>query len=153
MSRLDGKSLGGRLTAKATIEKAAAGVALKGELIIDDAKLEALAGAPPARSASGPVSLSTTFAGQALTPATLVSALKGKGEIALGAAEIGGFHPAPVAAVAEAGIEGKVEREGEPLAKALREAALQGTTKLGPRKLAVEIADGERALGSSQSIG
>ena len=54
VSRLDGKSLGGRLTAKATIEKAAAGVALKGELIIDDAKLEALAGAPPARSASGP---------------------------------------------------------------------------------------------------
>ena len=147
VSRLDGKSLGGRLTAKATIEKAAAGVALKGELIIDDAKLEALAGAPPARSASGPVSLSTTFAGQALTPATLVSALKGKGEIALGAAEIGGFHPAPVAAVAEAGIEGKVEREGEPLAKALREAALQGTTKLGPRKLAVEIADGAARIG------
>lgn len=146
VNRLEAGALGGKIAARLTLAKAAAGVDLKGDLRLDGVKLDALA-TQGGRPLTGTATVSADFGGQALSAGALVAAIKGKGEIVLSAAQIGGFRAALVSGVAEAAIEGKGEREGEGLARALREASLLGMTTLGSRKVPVEIADGAARVG------
>ncbi len=142
VSHLDGEGLQGRAKASFALERQPAGVSLNGKLEMSGIKLEALNGVEETRRARGEAAFVADVTSTGLTPASLVSAMKGKGELRLADAEIAGFAPAPLAAVSDAVLAGKVEREGEGLSRALREAFAQGTLKIGGQKLPFEVADG-----------
>ena len=144
VSRLEGKALGGRLSATLTLEKAAAGAELSGRVAITDGRLEALGARDPGAvsRARGPVSLELDFNSKALGPLGLVSALGGKGEAKIGAAEIEGLSPASIALVADGALAGRIEATGEALRGAISAELHRGRLPLGPSEIPVEIVDG-----------
>lgn len=148
VSRLEGAALGGRLTGSGVIEKAAAGAEVSGSFSLDGARIEALGGGGKSR-ARGPVSLKLGFAGQALSPRGLVGALKGKGEVMLGAAEIDGLAPDAVERAAEAVLAGRVGVAGEGLVAAIRRELGQGRLPLGPSAIPIAIVDGALRLAAT----
>lgn len=142
VSKMEGDALQGRAKAGFEIERQTVGAGLKGRLEMSGVKLDALNSVEEVRRARGEAALVADVTSTGLTPASLVAAMKGKGELRLADAEIAGFAPAPLAAVSEAVLAGKVEREGEGLTRALRDALAQGALKIGSQKLSLEIADG-----------
>lgn len=142
VASLTGGALGGSLTSQLTIEKAPAGVGLVGSLKIATAPAAPQAGGEAGISSS----LSVDFSGRALSPAALMTDLKGKGELALGDVTLTGMGPGPVAATAEAGLYGKGPSSGEALSQALKAALKQGQVRLGALKIPVQISDGSLRL-------
>ncbi|MFA5949817.1 MAG: AsmA family protein [Hyphomicrobium sp.] len=142
VGNLTGKALGGRLASQLDFEKAAAGAGLKGELRIDVAsKPDAAVGTPGDVAA-----FSIDFSGRALSPAALISALDGKGEVSVGNAAISGMSPAAVSTVIEAGLAGKGPVGGEPLVEAIKTGLRQGELKLGKVAIPLKIHDGALRL-------
>ncbi len=144
LTDLSGRVLGGRLNGRLALEKAqGAGVALAGALRMDDVQLEAIAGKA---AASGTAGLSLQFSGRGLSPQALVAALQGKGEIALGAAQLHRFSPSALPLTIDGLLDGTIEVAGEALKKRLREGLANGTLTLPPNKLAIQIGDGALKL-------
>ncbi|MEW5962197.1 MAG: AsmA family protein [Pseudomonadota bacterium] len=148
VSRLEGVALGGRLTGSGVIAKAAAGAEVSGSLSLDGARIEALAGGARSR-ARGPVSLKLGFTGQALSPRGLVGALKGKGEAALGAAEIDGLTPDAIGRAADAVLAGRAGAAGHGLVATIRSELGQGRLPLGPSAIPITIVDGALRLAAT----
>lgn len=146
ISSLTGETLGGRLATKLDLTRAAAGVTLNGSLALDDAHLDALMADGAKRISGAPATLTANFSGQALSPASLVSALRGKGEATLGETSMKGMVPWTIVATTEAALNGSVASSGEGLARALGDAIQQGDLKLGPRKVPIDIIDGVAKL-------
>jgi hypothetical protein len=139
---LEGNALGGKLTSHLTFDKAPAGVGLNGTLRIDISSGAATAGVPGDIAAFG-----LDFQGRALSPAALISDLKGKGEVALGDTTLSGMSPGAVTGVAEAALAGKGPMGGEALAQAVKTALKAGQLNLGKIAIPVEISDGAMKLG------
>lgn len=141
VSRLAGAAAGGTLSASGVIEKSAAGAEISGSLSLDGARIEALGG-NAVRRARGPASLKLGFSGQALSPRGLVAALKGKGEVSLGAAEIDGLTPEAIGRVAEAVLAGRAGVAGDGLLATIRNGLAEGRLPLGPSAIPITIVDG-----------
>jgi hypothetical protein len=139
ITALEGAALGGRLASRMTFEKAPAGVGLTGSLEIGGGEA-AQAGTPPAAA------LALEFSGRALSPAALITALKGSGKLAVGDVTLSGVGPGPVAATAEAALQGKGPASGEPLVQALKAALKQGQVRLGAIEVPVVVGDGALKL-------
>ncbi len=141
---VDGETVGGKASGKLGLQKAPSGLALTANVLIDKVPL-ARFGATDAGSghvASGTAALGFDVAGQGFAPAAIIAALKGRGEVRLDAAEVSGFTPAALLALADAVMAGKAEREGDAFARAAREALLQGSLAIGGRALPLEVQDG-----------
>jgi uncharacterized protein involved in outer membrane biogenesis len=141
VSRLDGEAVGGRLTSVLEIAKAPAGVSLTGTVRIDISSKPASADAsdPPPGDA---VAFNVSFTSRALSPAALLSAAVGKGELTIGDATLNGNSPAAVSAVARAALTGQGPASGNALAEAIRASLKEGQVKLGKIAVPVEISDG-----------
>lgn len=151
VTRFDGDAVGGRLTSTLDLERAPAGIGLKGTLRIDVASTpvpaesasEAPEGPPPPGDAAA---FAVEFSSRALSPAAVVSALTGKGELTVGDATLNGNSPVAVSAVAQAALTGQGPSSGAGLTDALRDSLGQGELRLGKITIPVKISDGALQL-------
>lgn len=150
VTRFEGDAVGGRLTSQLDITRAPAGIGLDGTLRIDVASKPVVTsdgGAPPPGDA---VAFGVTFQSRALSPAAIVAALTGKGELTVGDATLTGNSPAGVSAVARAALTGQGPSGGDQLVEAVKASLKQGEVKLGKIAVPVEISDGALKLGKVQ---
>jgi hypothetical protein len=145
-TRITGKALGGAAEASARIQRAAAGVTASVDLRLADAHLEAFAPGQDPRSVSGTATLTLAASGQALSPAALVAALEGRGEVQLGDVELEGLAPVGIVAAADAVLDGNAGASGDALFTALRSELNSGQLKLGPREIPIEVRNGAARL-------
>lgn len=138
LSNLEGKVLGGDLNANVALERAPGGGALKADLRISDMQVG------PAKDETA--SLSLDVSGRASTPGALVSVLTGKGELKLGDIALAAPAPLAVVAASDAVLNGEAGGSGEQLAAALRAGIEAGKVKIGPRTIAIDVADGAAKL-------
>lgn len=143
VANLEGDAVGGRLTSQFELTKAPAGVGLNGKLRID------VSSKPGGGSAAQPgdtAAFGVTFSSRALSPAALMAAMTGSGELTVGNASLNGNSPAAVSAVARAALTGQGPSGGAALAEAIGAALKQGEIKLGKITIPVEISDGALKL-------
>lgn len=146
VTKLTGDAVGGRLISNLDLVKAAAGVELSGALRID------IDGKPLGPDVSDPpppgdaAAFGVTFSSRALSPAALIAALTGKGEITISDATLAGNSPAAVSAVARAAMTGQGPNSGTALSDAMREALKTGEVRLGKLTIPAEISDGALKL-------
>ena len=134
-------ALGGKATARLDISKVADGISVQGEMQLANARLERFG--PPNRSAAmGEVSFGLDFTSIGLSPRGLVSAARGKGQIALGRAQLNRLAPAAINAAALAALVAPVETLAGELRRKLEEGFGTGALPLGPRTIGVALADG-----------
>jgi uncharacterized protein involved in outer membrane biogenesis len=146
VTSLEGDAVGGRLTSELDLTKAPAGIGLTGSLRIDIANKPVAAepGKPPPPGDA--VAFNVTFSSRALSPAAVLSALTGKGELTIGDATLNGNSPAAVSAVARAALTGQGPSGGNGLTEAIKAALKQGEVRLGKITIPVEISDGALKL-------
>ncbi len=143
VTRLEGDAIGGRLSAELDMARAPAGVGLSGKVRID------VWSQPPAKGDARPgdtAAFAVTFSSRALSPAALMTALSGSGELTVGDATLNGNSPAAVAAVARAALTGQGPSGGAPLAEAIGAALKEGEVNLGKLTIPIEISDGALKL-------
>ena len=149
VTRFEGKALGGSILAALALERAPGGANIGGNLLLSDLQLErhAAGGAKPAQS-NATASLSLEFSGRGSTPGGLIAVATGSGELSL--ADMSMRMPTPLAVVAtsEAVLSGATGGSGDALTEALREHIGLSRVKVGPRKIAIAIADGAAKLES-----
>jgi uncharacterized protein involved in outer membrane biogenesis len=147
ITSLEGDAVGGRLTSQLDLAKAPAGIGLSGALRIDISNQPVAAteagSAPPPGDA---VAFNVAFSSRALSPAAVLSALTGKGELTIGDATLNGNSPAAVSTVARAALTGQGPSGGNGLIDAIKGALKQGEVKLGKIVIPVEISDGALKL-------
>ncbi|HRO49754.1 MAG TPA: AsmA family protein [Hyphomicrobium sp.] len=139
IARLEGGAVGGRLQSSFDIERAPAGIDVKGSLSIaigDDGD----------KTAGEAVQFSADFAGRAFSPAAVVATLSGKGELTVGDATLNGNSPAAVSTVARAALTGQGPAGGEEFAQAIADALKDGEVQLGKLTIPAHIEDGALRL-------
>jgi len=145
VSKLEGKVLEGTLQADVTLDRAPGGAGMKSNVRIADMIVHRPATVPAqaaAASSDSHASLTLQIEGRASTPGALLSVATGKGELQLG--DFAAHVPTPLAVVAasDAALSGEAGGSGEQLVAAIR-AQIDGTAvKLGPRTIAIDVADG-----------
>lgn len=139
VTRFEGAAVGGRLTSQLDIAKAPAGIGLTGSLRIDVSSKPAETTQPGDAAA-----FAVTFSARALSPAAVMAALTGKGELTVGDATLNGNSPAAISTVARAALTGQGPSGGAQLAEAVKAALKDGEVKLG--RIAVPVAIGDGAL-------
>lgn len=151
ITRLDGDAVGGHLSSRLDITKAPAGIGLDGTVRVDISSKPT-----PAADASAPtepgdaVAFGVTFSSRALSPAAIVAAVTGKGELTVGNATLNGNSPAAVSRVVRAALTGQGPNGGPQLADAVKGALKEGEVKLGKIAVPVEISDGALKLSKVQ---
>lgn len=138
ISNLEGKVLGGGLSANVALERAPGGADLKADLRISDMQVRA--------KKDEQTSLSLALSGRASTPGALVSVVTGKGELQLGDIALAVPTPLAVVAASDAVLKGEAGGSGEQLVAALRTQIDASEVKIGPRTVAIDIADGAAKL-------
>lgn len=138
---LTGKALGGQVTADWTMHRIAAGAEVRGKLNLT-ASLDRLAG-KPASDASQPVTIAVEFSGKGVSPRGAMSAAQGKGSIEIKEASLTALWPGAIAAAAEAAIKAEPDKMAAAVKTAIAANLGAGAIPLGPRTIALEIADGQ----------
>jgi hypothetical protein len=141
VSKLEGKVLGGDLSANVALERAPGGAGFKADIGIGGMQVRA--------GKDEQASLKLEVSGRASTPGALVSVLTGKGEVRLGDIALNAPTPLAVVSASEAVLNGEAGGSGEQLAAALRAQFDMSTVKIGPRTIAVDVADGAAKLAST----
>ena len=143
VTRLEGSALGGSVVAVLALDRAAGGANLAGDVRLTDVQLVAAA---PGKSNAATAQLALEFASRASTPGALIAAATGKGELALGDMALHVPTPLALVATSEAVLTGQAGGSGEELTAALRAQIASSEVKVGPRKIAIDIADGAAKL-------
>jgi uncharacterized protein involved in outer membrane biogenesis len=146
ITSLEGDAAGGRLTSQLDLAKAPAGIALTGALRIDISNNPVAVEAGNAPPPGDAVAFNVSFSSRALSPAAVLSALTGKGELTVGNATLNGNSPAAVSTVARAALTGQGPSGGNALVEALKGSLKQGEVNLGKVTIPVEISDGALKL-------
>jgi hypothetical protein len=146
VTKLEGKVLGGNLLATLALERAPGGANVAGDVRLTGAHLQASAagGADEAKDATAALALE--FSGRAATPGGLVAVATGKGEITLPDMSMRVPTPLAVVTTSEAVLTGEAGGSGEALTESLRAHIASSDVKVGPRTIAIEIADGAARL-------
>lgn len=146
LTKLEGKAVGGDLLATAALERAPGGAKLAGDVRINGMRLSAAAAAGAAKAKDDTAALALEFSGAGATPGGLTAVALGKGELTLG--DVTARVPTPLAVVmtSEAVLTGAAGASGESLLAALREQMAASAVAVGPRKIAIAIADGAAKL-------
>jgi uncharacterized protein involved in outer membrane biogenesis len=151
LETLEGDVLGGRLTSRWLLEKAASGANLTGNLAVDQVRLDFATATPasgatrptPGDAASGSASVKATVAGRGSSVRNLVAALTGKGEIDIAGNEAGVPAPGLAKRIADDVLASKLPAtldavEGYVIAS----LKAPQRTGLGTRKVGFDIGDG-----------
>jgi len=148
IAKLEGKVLGGDMVATLALDRAPGGASLVGDVRVTDMHIKpAATGAAPVKDANdAAASLQLEFSGRASTPGALVAVATGKGELSLGDVVVHAPTPLAVVATSEAVLTGEAGGSGEALTAALRAQIDASDVAVGPRKIAIEIADGVAKL-------
>ena len=136
--KLEGKAAGGDVLATAALERAPGGAKLAGDVRINGINLSAKNAA---------AALALDFSSTGATPGGLIAVAAGKGELALG--DVSAHVPTPARRGRDVGgrAHGCRRRAGEALIAALRDQMAAATAvAVGPRKIAITIADGAAKL-------
>lgn len=137
ITELKGDALGGKLTSAMTFAKASGGVSVEGGF---DIRVPQDGGKPDIAN------IALKYSGRALSPAALMSDMKGTGELKLGDVSLGGMSPAVVGNVSEAALLGKGPQSGEPLLEALRGGLREGQLKVGALAIPATVGEGSLRL-------
>ena len=143
VTRLEGSALGGNVLAVLALDRAPGGANLAGDVRLTDVQLVA---AGPEKSKAATAQLTLEFSSRASTPGGLIAAATGKGELTLGDMALHVPTPLALVATSEAVLTGQAGGSGEELTAALRAQIASSEVKVGPRKIAVDIADGAAKL-------
>jgi hypothetical protein len=135
------RTLGGTATGKLAIEQTPAGASVQGEVQLAKASLEAATTADKP-VASGEFSAQLHFSSVALSLRGLVAAVRGKGVVTLERARLNRMSPAAINSAALAALSAQGDDLAGELRRRLSEELGGGTVVLGPRKVALEVADG-----------
>ena len=146
LTKLEGKAAGGDVLATAALERAPGGAKLAGDIRISGMRLSAANAAGAAKTKDGSAELALEFSGAGATPGGLIAVALGKGELALGDATAHVPTPLAVVATSEAVLTGAAGGSGEALIAALRQQMASSDVAVGPRKIAIAIADGAAKL-------
>lgn len=133
---LKARAAGGDLSVAATIEKGAGGFSLSGSLALD-ADLAALN-----PKAAGRAGLQFEGSGQALSPASIINALTGKGSIKLHDVRHPGPAPALVADASDAVLAGRMENDAGVIGKSLAAALGSAAVVAGDKTLPFDVTGG-----------
>jgi hypothetical protein len=136
------------MVATLALDRAPGGASLAADIRITDMQIkQTAAGAPAGKDAKdAPASLQLEFSGRASTPGALVAAVAGKGELSLGDIIVHAPTPLAVVATSESVLTGAAGGSGEQLVAALRAQFEASDVAVGPRTIAIEIADGAAKL-------
>ncbi|NJO22759.1 MAG: hypothetical protein HC868_07225 [Sphingomonadales bacterium] len=135
------EALGGKAEARMEFSKVADGISAQGEMQLVNARLEQF-GSPSRSAAIGDMSFGLDFKSVGLSPRGLVSAARGKGQIALGRSQLNRLSPGAINTAALAALVAPGETLGAELRRKLDEGLSSGVVPLGPRNIAIAIADG-----------
>ncbi len=139
----DGAMLGGQLRGSIVLAKAAAGARIKGELSADGITLGAVAkavGSP--LQTGGRAALALAFSGQALSPRSLVSAIRGSGRVSLADAFVAGLSPQIVSQIIADAFATDIEIEDATLQAEILKRLGTGRLDLGDRDVSLEVVGG-----------
>ena len=146
---LTGAALGGRFTARGTIEGGQSGAAVSLEARMTGAQLAQLApGGVAARAASGDANAMLSFTSRGLTPRAIMAAAMGKGDIEIRNGRIPGIAAEIVDKAALAAIEGSEAIERAQLEKLILSERPRSQSQIGNVRLPVEITDGAVKIGN-----
>jgi uncharacterized protein involved in outer membrane biogenesis len=150
VTRLRGDAVGGKLNAEFNVGRAPAGISLDGKLRIDLGNNTASASAKADPPVGDAVAFNVNFSSRALSPAAIIAAATGKGELTVSDATLNGNSPVAVSAVARAALTGQGPSSGNQLSEAVKTAIKDGAVQLGKLAVPVEISDGALKLGKVQ---
>lgn len=137
LANLKGKAAGGTVQASGDLEKVAGGVSF-GLKVALDTDLAAVA-----PSASGHAAVRLEGTSRALSPASLVAALSGKGTVEFKDVRHPGPAPAVVAAAGDGVLAGRTENDTVVLTQAINQALSPAAIAAGSRTIALQIVNGD----------
>ncbi len=138
---LTGRALGGQVAADWTIGRIAAGAEVRGKLNLT-ASLDRLAGKSISEAAQ-PVTVGLEFSGKGVNPRGAMSAAQGKGTVEIKDARLAALWPGAIAAAADAAVKAEPDKMAAAVKVAIASTVGAGTIPLGPRTIALDIADGQ----------
>jgi hypothetical protein len=142
VTSLEGLGLGGRVSARFRIAKAAAGADVEGGIRLAGGNFDALAGNASAKPrATGSISGELRFAGKGTSPRSVLSVLQGTGMLELGDARLAMLWPGAVGRASEAALKSDPDSLPTVLRQGLAAGLSSGQLQL-PATLTLEIADG-----------
>ncbi|MGD9669566.1 MAG: AsmA family protein [Hyphomicrobiaceae bacterium] len=154
VSLIEAGMLGGSLRGNVVLAKAAAGARVKGELEAAGVEISAIArGAASSIDAGGTASLTVAFSGQALSPRSLITALRGSGRMNFVDAWVGGMAPEIVNAIITRAFQKEIDTEGRTLEAELLKSLGTGRLAIGHTDVGVEIADGVLRIAKMETRG
>jgi uncharacterized protein involved in outer membrane biogenesis len=140
-----GEALGGKAEARVEFSKVAEGISAQGEMQLVNARLERF-GSPNRPPAIGDVSFGLDFNSVGLSPRGIVTAARGKGQIALGRSQLHRLSPGAINAAALAALVAPGDTLAAELRRKIEDGLSSGTVTLGPRNIGIAIADGTARL-------
>ena len=140
VKELTGNALGGQVSAKLDVKKVSAGAEMRGSLRLS-AVLDRLTG--QATQPSGAVNASVEFSGRGASPRAIAAALQGKGKVDFKDARLSALWPGAIASAADAGLKTEPEKLAATVRQSIAAGLASGSIPLGPRSIALEIADGQ----------
>lgn len=139
----EGGMLGGAMRGSIVLAKAAAGARVKSELEAKGIALDAIAGSVGSSlKTGGKVAATLAFSGQALSPRSLVSALRGSGRLSFADSWIDGLSPQIVEQVIAAAFAKQIAIDAETLQAEIVNRLATGRLDIGSRDVGLEIVDG-----------
>lgn len=154
VSLADAGMLGGLLSGKVVLAKMAAGAGAKGELEVTGAQLSAIARAAASPlEAAGSATASVAFAGQALSPRSLITALHGSGRITFADAWVGGLSPEMIGAIVKRAFGKQIDSTAATLEAELLKSMGAGRLEIGRREVGLDVADGVMRMAKLETPG
>lgn len=136
------KALDGAVKGEIRLTEVPAGAAAEIDISVQGARIEALFPEVKDAAASGAVSTSVRLSGQALSPRGVIGALRGTGQVDLGAGQIHRLTPDAIAQATEAVLAKAGELSPEDIRGRLLAALAQGTMPIPRDRLAIDVTDG-----------
>lgn len=138
----ESRALGGQVAGSLVLEKAAAGVRVVANGLLNGLKLERLSPAGGQPTVAGGLSGHVKAESTALSPRGLIVALSGSGEVLLSQARLNRWNPGAIGLAADAVLSAKGEIQPGSLRPQLELALQASGVGLGSPKLTVTLADG-----------
>ncbi len=146
--------LGGVLRGSIVLAKAAAGTRIKSELEARGIELDAIArNVGSSMKSGGSASATLAFAGQALSPRSLMTSIRGNGRVTFVDAWIDGLSPQIVGQVISAAFAKEIGIDSATLEMEISNRLARGRLDIGSRDVDMEVIDGALRLARFESLG